>query len=154
MIKYFCDKCGKEIESGNLCSSCQEEELTCGFKKGDTVITDDGRTGFINGFCTCEKCKSRGFYEPKVITDEGMIPIHITNLDKDNGFPGFYRIGNRVFGNVDRDAVSTIKKLISISERTIKELETNIEGYKVQLRMAKTLGAAQKEEKEINGSEI
>lgn len=83
-----------------------------------------------------------------------MIPIHITNLDKDNGFPGFYRIGNRIFGNVDHDAVSTIEKLISISERTIKELETNIGGYKVQLRIAKTLGAAQKEEKEINGSEI
>ena len=46
MIKYCCDRCGKEI-TGNigatadgicLCDECMNDDLTCGFKVGDEVI--------------------------------------------------------------------------------------------------------------------
>ena len=147
MIKYFCDKCGKEIESGNLCSTCQKEDLTCGFKVGDVVTTDDGRIGFIESFCTCDKCKSRGFYEPKVATTTGVIPIYISNTDKSDGFVSFYRIGDRIFGNIERSAVSKIDELISTSRQTIKALEANIKQYEKQLGMVRLLEAKQEEQR-------
>ena len=81
MIKCFCDKCGKEITGSakkvveeieavdlysntivkfpkvtHICDECQDD-LTCGFKVGDQVITDDGRVGTITDICTCEQCK-------------------------------------------------------------------------------------------------
>ena len=146
MIKYFCDKCGKEIESGNLCSSCQEEELTCNFKVGDIVITDDGKTGVIESLCTCSRCKSRGFYEPKVAVDND-VPFYISHVDRDNGFTHFYRIGSRVFGNIDRNAPSGIEEFISISKKTIRRLEADIENYKKQLEVIKMLEAEQEEQR-------
>ena len=153
MIKYFCDKCGKEIESGNLCSSCQEEELTCGFKVGDVVITNDGKTGVIKSLCTCEKCRRRGFYEPKIAIDNDAAPFYISRYDKDNGFANFYRIGNRVFGNIDYSAAPVIEEFISTSKETIKRLEADIERYKKQLEVIKTLEAEWRKG-EANGSEI
>ena len=100
MIKYFCDRCGKEISSGNLCEACGYEELTCGFEEGDEVITSDGRVGVITGFCYCHRCKERGFYEPDIKMKLGS-QIWMTNTDKDNGFEDYYRIGKRVFGNIN-----------------------------------------------------
>ena len=152
MIKYFCDKCGKEIESGNLCSSCQEEELTCGFKVGDVVITDDGKTGVIKSLCTCERCKQRGFYEPKVAVDNDA-PFYISHVDRDEGFANFYRIGNRVFGNIDRSAPSGIEEFISISKKKKKRLKADIRRYKKQLKTIKTLEAEQRKG-ETNEREI
>lgn len=153
MIKYFCDKCGKEIESGNLCPQCLDEELTCGFKVGDVVITDDGKTGVIKSLCTCERCKQRGFYEPKVAIDNDTTPFYISISDRDDGFASFYRIGNRVFGNIDHSAASGIEEFISTSKETIKRLEADIERYKKQLEVIKTL-EAERRKGETNGSKI
>ena len=100
MIKYFCDRCGKEISSGNLCEECEYEELTCGFEEGDEVITSDGCVGVITGFCYCHRCKERGFYEPEIEMKLGP-QIWMTDSAKDNGFEDYYKVGNKVFGNIN-----------------------------------------------------
>ena len=178
MIKYFCDRCGKEcgkgartierfaydglgikivwIRNDHLCKECDEkfmsihdklkneddifdmsdediELLRYTFKVGDKVITDDGRTGTITSICDCERCKKRGFYEPKVETDIGVGPMWITDTDKENGFISFYQIGDRVFGNLDEESVC--KELDEITERQrqlILQFATirNLKGYK------------------------
>ena len=100
MIKYFCDRCGKEISKGNLCEECEYEEFTCGFEEGDEVITSDGCVGVITGFCYCHKCKERGFYEPEIEMKIGS-QIWMTDTDKKNGFEDYYKVGKRVFGNIN-----------------------------------------------------
>ena len=158
MIKYFCDRCGKEskgttycmnvyaydglgylisyICDKHLCEECTEKlmaikdqlkheqdildmtdadiELLCyTFKVGDKVITDDGRTGTITSICDCERCKSRGFYEPTV--DFGDYTDYIMISDKEGGFKSYYQIGDRVFGNLNEESV--IKELEEIGRR-------------------------------------
>ena len=160
MIKYFCDRCGKEtknnakvvqknvarggisnsvmfvFDNGILCEECTEkfdaikdklkhEEdifnmteaeiilLRCTFKVGDKVITSDGRTGTITSICECESCKKRGFYEPEV--DFGDYTDYIMFSDNEDGFKSYYKIGDRVFGNIDEEPV--IKELEEIGER-------------------------------------
>ena len=152
MIKYFCDRCGKEIDGKvneytdtteainphtqkvvatwksveHICDECEQKELTCGFKVGDEVITDDGRVGIITGICDCERCKKRGFYEPRVEMKLGS-QIYITDTDKDNGFISYYKIGDKVFGNIDDqyllDHLKTYKD-------AIKEIEAQLDVIK------------------------
>jgi hypothetical protein len=157
MIKVYCDKCGKEI-TGNVntvteetqaidcqdnvvatwtdvvhyCDECQYDELTCGFKVGDKVITDDGRVGIIESFCDCDRCKKRGFYEPNVKMTIGNGQIWITDTDKENGFISFYQIGDRVFGNIDDGAAERIKERIA-------ELRHELAEYESQFNMLKSL---------------
>ena len=143
MIKYFCDKCGKEIADDenievkegqvlHYCDECLDNELTCGFKVGDQVITDDGRVGIITDICTCESCKKRGFYEPSVETEIGLWDIYITDTCKNNGFKSFYRIGDRVFGNIDEEEIERMKQ-------SIKERKCEIISLEAQLNVLKTL---------------
>lgn len=55
-------------------------------KKGMYVITDDRiEIGKIKDFCTCERCKERGFYEPIIDNPN----IFITNYDKECKFHGY-----------------------------------------------------------------
>ncbi len=153
MIKYFCDRCGKEIKGKvheitdtteaigyhtrdvvatwknvqHICDECNQQDLTCGFKVGDEVITDDGRVGKIINICTCEHCEERGFYEPEVEFDDGDTE-YIEISDKKNGFNSFYKIGDRVFGNLDdsylvarttslRDELHMLDKQLDIVKR-------------------------------------
>ena len=95
-----------------------ENGLTCGFKIGDEVITSTGEAGKIISFCTCQFCKERGFYEPTVEDVIGNDPIYITDIDKRNGFSSFYKIGDKVFGNIDEDAVKDSIK--SVKEQVYK----------------------------------
>lgn len=179
MIKYFCDRCGKEtkkearfipkdvarggrdnsimfiFDNGILCEECAKkfdaikdklkheedifdmsdediELLRYTFKVGDKVIADDGRTGTIVEICTCDRCKKRGFYEPKVQMDIGVYQIWITDTDKKNGFMSFYQIGNRVFGNIDNEASKNIRE-------RIVELKHELVEYEAQLNMMKKL---------------
>lgn len=140
MIKCFCDRCGKEIAGKvneytdtteainphtqkvvatwktveHICDECEQKDLTCGFKVGDKVITDDGRTGTIADICTCDRCKERGFYEQTVDFDEGYTD-YIMISDKKDGFKSYYKIGNHVFGNINEESID--KELEEISER-------------------------------------
>ncbi len=182
MIKYFCDRCGKEESKGeirtiqryaydglgnkivwmrndHLCKECDEkfmaihdklkneedifdmtdediELLRYTFKVGDQVITDDGRIGTVTDICTCESCKKRGFYEPRVELEIGVWDIWITDTDKRNGFVNFYKIGDQVFGNLDEDFV---KKVIDGCEQTIDEEQEKKKKLKTQLKIIKAL---------------
>jgi hypothetical protein len=139
MIKYFCDRCGKEIDGKvneytdtteainhhtqkvvatwktveHICDECEQKELVCGFKVGDEVITSTGEVGVITSICTCDRCKERGFYEPTV--DFGDYTDCIMISDKNNGFKSYYKIGDRVFGNINEESVN--KELEEIGER-------------------------------------
>lgn len=152
MIKVYCDKCGKEITSGgkvviettdvvdclgsiitkinsgvsHICDDCQYNELTCGFKVGDKVITDDGRVGVIESICECDRCKKRGFYEPNVKMTIGNGQIWITDKDKENGFRSFYQIGDRVFGNIDDGAAERTKERIAELRHELAEYESQL----------------------------
>ena len=54
-------------------------------RKGMYVMTNDRmKIGKIKGFCTCEMCEKRGFYEPIIDGD-----IIITDYDKSRGFHGY-----------------------------------------------------------------
>lgn len=54
-------------------------------KVGMYIITNDRmKIGQIKGFCTCEMCEKRGFYEPIIDGD-----IIITDYDKSQGFHGY-----------------------------------------------------------------
>lgn len=147
MIKVYCDECGKEI-TGNInkiirevqflddlnrviqvlpeeiliCDECQYNELTYGFKIGDEVITNDGRVGEIIDICTCDACKKRGFYEPEIQYNNGETD-YIMISAKNNGFKNFYKIGDRVFGNLDEERL--VLRIVARKEE-MEELEAQL----------------------------
>lgn len=173
MIKVFCDKCGKEITdnvntvteeteakscdntvlmkfagiSYQYCNECMENELNCGFKVGDEVITSTGEVGKIIDICTCDKCRKRGFYEPKVEVDIGNDAIYITDNDKKNNFSSFYKIGDQVFGNIDEDAV--LDEIKSTKEE-VRKLQLKLIELDGQLNMINIL---KKKNKTIHNEE-
>ena len=147
MIKFYCDKCGKEI-TGNVntvveetqavdrqdnvvatwtdtvyyCDECQYEELNYGFKIGDEVITYDGRVGSIIDICTCDRCKERGFFEPEVQYNDGGTD-YIMISAKNNGFKDFYKIGDQIFGNLDDRRL--LARILGLREE-LKDLEEQL----------------------------
>ena len=144
MIKYFCDRYSKEI-TGNtgvttdnvcLCDECMADDLTCGFKVGDEVITSTGKVGRIIDICTCDRCKERGFFEPKVGVEIGDGAIYITDNDKRVNFRSFYKIGDKVFGNIDEDDVLYD---IEFAKERIQELKIKLIKLDAQLSVVKTL---------------
>ena len=74
------------------------------FRVGDEVITDDGRVGKIATICKCDRCETRGFYELSVDFGTGY-NNYITHWDYEDGFSGYYKIGDYVFGNLDLETV-------------------------------------------------
>ena len=162
MIKVFCDRCGKEITdnvntvteeteaksydntvlmkfagvSYQYCNECMENKLNCGFKVGDEVITSTGEVGKIIDICTCDKCRKRGFYEPTVEVEIGNNSIYITDNDKRNNFSSFYKIGDKVFGNIDED---TVKNSIKSAKDQIKKLRYELIELEAQLDIVKKI---------------
>ena len=169
MIKVFCDKCGKEITdnvntvteeteaksydntvlmkfagvSYQYCDECMEKGLTCGFKVGDEAITSTGEVGTIISFCTCQFCKERGFYEPTVEIEIGNNPIYITDIDKRNNFSSFYKIGDKVFGNLDegavKDSIKSAKEQVYKLQIELIELNSQLDVISVLKKKNKTI---------------
>ena len=126
----LCEECLGKYEKLNIeiqdFMAMSDEEIKLAlytFKVGDQVITDDGRVGTIIDICTCEQCKKRGFYEPRIEMEIGLYDIYITDSDKNNGFKSFYRIGDQVFGNVDEEEFERIKDGIRERKLEIISLE-------------------------------
>ena len=162
MIKVFCDKCGKEITdnvntvteeteaksydntvlmkfagvSYQYCNECMENELNCGFKVGDEVITSTGQVGRITDICICDKCKERGFYEPKVEVEIGSGVIYITDNDKRVNFRSFYKIGDQVFGNIDEE---DLLYDIESTKEQVKQLQLKLIEFEAQLDVVKKI---------------
>ena len=122
--------------SYQYCDECMEKGLTCGFKVGDEAITSTGEVGTIISFCTCQFCKERGFYEPTVEVEIGNDPIYITDIDKRNNFSSFYKIGDRVFGNIDEDAV---KDSIKSAKEQVYKLQIELIELNSQLEVVKKI---------------
>lgn len=99
------------------------------FKKGDRVITAKGEIGVVADICTCDACKSRGFYEPQIKTLSGNYMITCTDSDQRDGFTSFYQIGDKVFGNLD---ITELLCDISMVENQIKEKQRELEQLQKQ----------------------
>ena len=111
-INYNVNMAIEEPDIENRYDEYIENDLTCGFKIGDEVITSTGEIGRIIGICTCDLCKRRGFYEPEVEFTIGGAARYISNNDKKDNFRSFYKIGDKVFGNIDEDEIKNrINKL-------------------------------------------
>ena len=168
MIKVFCDKCGKEITdnvntvieetkafsdekavmnfasvSYQHCDECIKNGLTCGFQVGDEVITSTGEVGRITHICTCNFCRDRGFYEPTVEVEIGNDAIYITDNDKRNNFSSFYVIGDKVFGNIDEDAVKdnikSVKDQVYKLQSELIELNLQLDVINILKKKSKTI---------------
>ena len=157
-FKVICDKCGKEItDHANVvpkratdgrgvvlfdcgtdlyCDECMKDDLTYGFKVGDQVITSTGQVGKIIDICTCDSCKERGFYEPKVEVEIGSEKIYITDNDKRVNFRSFYKIGDKVFGNIDeKDLLYAIES----TKEAIRKLQLKLIDFEAQLLVVQKL---------------
>lgn len=136
MIKYFCDRCGKETNDTHICEECEQKELICGFKVGDEVITSTGEVGVITSICTCDRCKARGFFEPQVELKNGAFNINIYDTDKENGFSDFYKIGNHIFGNLDEE---TVESFIRGCKERLKKEQERLNKLEAQLDLVRRL---------------
>lgn len=74
------------------------------FHIGDEVITTEGLKGRITDICTCDRCGTRGFYEPTVDFGRGY-NNYITHWDYQDGFDRFYKIGKYRFNDFDKGEV-------------------------------------------------
>ena len=72
------------------------------FHVGDYVEDVTGRTGYINSICQCKHCEERGFYEPRVIYNNGDCD-YITIYECEKGFPSYKRIGQYEFTKQDSE---------------------------------------------------
>lgn len=154
--KFLCDECAKKYELVRPRLECAEDffDMTdddislmeYDFKVGDIVITSTGETGIIESICDCDRCKARGFYEPraKVINDEDT--IYITDTDKSLGFVNFYQIGKYKFGNLDRES---IVESVKYATKNVEEANKKLENYRKQLHNLSVLQILEKENKDF-----
>lgn len=63
------------------------------FFEGQYVETIDGNVGYIDHICTCDRCKERGIYEPRVVFVNGEVD-YITNYEYEHGLKGYKQIVN------------------------------------------------------------
>ena len=104
-INYNVNMAIEEPDIENRYDERIKDDLTYGFKTGDEVITSTGEIGRIVGICTCDLCKRRGFYGPEVEFTIGGAARYISNNDKKDNFRSYYKIGDKVFGNIDEDEI-------------------------------------------------
>ena len=138
--QYLCDECTKKFNAVKDRLKYEEDFFDMAdedislmeydFKVGDEVITSTGQVGVIESICDCERCKKRGFYEPKVKLTKGVYEIYITDNDKENRIKDFYKIGSYKFGNVDKES---IRRDIEIETHIIEKATKRLEKYREQL---------------------
>ena len=94
-------------------------------KVGMYVMTNDRmKIGQIKGFCTCEMCEKRGFYEPIIDGD-----IIITDYDKSQGFHG-YRFYDNPIDLIEVGDYVNGKRVYNISiVDGLKYLDVEVEDY-------------------------
>ena len=154
--KFLCEECTKKFELIKDRLEHEEDffELTdddislmeYDFKVGDIVVTDTGEVGFIESVCDCDRCKKRGFYEPRAKTIDGDDTIYITDTCKSNGFISFYQIGKYKFGNLDK---ASVLRSIEYINKDIKEVTERLKRYKKQLHHISMLETLEKENKDF-----
>ena len=91
------------------------------FHVGDKVITIDGIVGKIIGFCCCDECAKRGFFEP-FWEDRGGCQF-MTKYDYENGFAYFHRIGKYRFNQFDK---APIESRISKLNKELEDLRSQL----------------------------
>lgn len=97
------------------------------FNVGDIVITTEGIVGEITSICTCEECEKRGFYEPTWHSDgvkywpDIVYSEDITIYEAQNGFKGYYRIGQYRFHEFNRSVVEHVLEYSYKEQRRIRE---------------------------------
>ena len=82
----------RKVRETNMRKFSNAMMLAGSLHEGDFVETVDGRVGYVNGICRCEKCRERGFYEPIVHFTDGEEDC-ITKYEAENGFKRYKRIG-------------------------------------------------------------
>ena len=94
-------------------------------KVGMYVMTNDRmKIGQIKGFCTCEMCEKRGFYEPVIDGD-----IIITDYDKSQGFHG-YKFYDNPIDLIEAGDYVNGKRVYNISiVDGLKYLDVEVEDY-------------------------
>ena len=117
---------------------------------GDKVIHIDGRKGEIISICTCERCKLRGFFEPKVKWGSDDYE-YITDSDEREGFKNFYKIGENIFENHLKEGSNMlITEFNQLREFTIEQLESEIEKRKSQYNFEEAVEIINEKISEIN----
>lgn len=90
------------------------------FQIGEKLIDIYGRRGVISYVSHCERCEERGFYEFIAKWDyDPDVQDWITCCQEQNGFPGIYKIGDRIFSPLNLKAA--LKDLDNM-EKTINTL--------------------------------
>lgn len=93
------------------------------FKVGDIVIDKNGRTGWINNVCHCDKCKERGFYEPKIQWLDNPDEYDYISIDEyDAGLINrFIRVGEFEFNKKEKSqpVITTIDRIVFEAPRDV-----------------------------------
>ena len=90
------------------------------FHIGDDVITTEGIRGKITNICTCQRCESRGFYEPFWTSKDNDYEHCIVKDIAEMNFSGFYKIGKYRFNDFDKGEVL---QSMAYHEKELKQLK-------------------------------
>lgn len=94
------------------------------FHVGDEVITTEGERGRITSICTCERCQERGFHVPFWAGEFDKWEHCIDKFTAENGFSGYYKIGEYRFNNFDK---AEVLQCMAACERELQKCRKRLE---------------------------